>query len=170
MSKTGEKDGRRNLVAVYAGSFDPMTNGHRDIVERAIKVFDKVIFAVAQSSSKSPLFPVAERVELAKECLSDLGSTVEVVSFRGLLVEFVKSVNATVIIRGLRAVSDYEYESQMAVINRELAADIETVFLMTSKRSSFISSSIVKQVASVGGDISGLVPPSVTAALKRKFG
>jgi pantetheine-phosphate adenylyltransferase len=170
MSKTVQKNDQRNLVAVYAGTFDPMTNGHRDIVERAIKVFDKVIFAVAESSSKSPLFSASERVELAKECLSDLGDLIEVKSFRGLLVEFVKNLNAHVIIRGLRAVSDYEYESQMAVINRELNADIETVFLMTSKRSSFISSSIVKQVASVGGEISGLVPAPVATALKRKFG
>jgi len=156
-------------VAVYAGTFDPMTNGHRDIVERALKVFDKVVFAVAESSSKSPLFSPAERVSLAQECLSDLEDKIEVCSFRGLLVEFVKKQNATIIVRGLRAVSDYEYESQMAVINRELAADIETVFLMTSKRSSFISSSIVKQVASVGGDISGLVPGPVNLALKSKF-
>lgn len=171
MSKIAPKrEDREELIAVYAGTFDPMTNGHRDIMERAIKVFDKVIFAVAESSSKSPLFLASERVELAKECLSDLGSNIEVLSFKGLLVEFVKGLNASVIIRGLRAVSDYEYESQMAVINRELAADIETVFLMTSKRSSFISSSIVKQVASVGGDITGLVPEPVAAALKRKFG
>ena len=170
MTKIVARDDQGKLVAVYAGTFDPMTNGHRDIMERAIKVFDKVIFAVAESSSKSPLFPASERVELAKECLADLGSNIEVKSFKGLLVEFVKSVNASIIIRGLRAVSDYEYESQMAVINRELAADIETVFLMTSKRSSFISSSIVKQVASVGGDITGLVPGPVAAALKRKFG
>jgi pantetheine-phosphate adenylyltransferase len=159
----------KEKIAVYAGTFDPLTNGHKDIVERATKVFDKVVFAIAESPSKSPLFSVSERIDLAKSSLAELGPAVTVESFGGLLVEFVKKKNASVIIRGLRAVSDYEYEAQMAVINRELAADIETVFLMTSKRSSFISSSIVKQVALAGGDISGLVPEPIYQALKGKF-
>ena len=156
-------------LAVYAGTFDPLTNGHKDIVERATKVFSKVIVGVATSSSKNPLFSAEERIELAKQSLVDLNDFVEVESFSGLLVEFVKKKKANVIIRGLRAVSDYEYESQMAVINRELAPDIETVFLMTSKRSSFISSSIVRQVAAVGGDISGMVPEPVAKALGMKY-
>lgn len=155
--------------AVYAGTFDPITNGHRDVVERALKIFDEVIFAVAESPSKNTLFSSSERVKLAEASLQDLGSRIKVESFHGLLVDFVKSKNGSVIVRGLRAVSDYEYESQMAVINRELASEIETVFLMTSKRSSFISSSIVRQVAMVKGDISNMVPPAVNEALKLKF-
>jgi len=156
-------------IAVYAGTFDPLTNGHRDIVERALKVFSKVVVGIASSSSKNPLFSVEERMNLARESLADLKDSITVESFGGLLVEFVKKKNSHIIIRGLRAVSDYEYESQMAVINRELSPDIETVFLMTSKRSSFISSSIVRQVAAVGGNISGLVPEPVAKALKAKY-
>lgn len=156
-------------VAVYAGTFDPITNGHRDIVERALRVFDRVYFAVAESPSKYPLFPIDERVTLAKASLLDLASKVEVVSFSGLLVEFAKKIGASVIIRGLRAVSDYEYESQMAVINRQLEPEIETVFLMTSKSSSFISSSIVRQVAMVSGDVSSMVPEPVNTALVARF-
>jgi pantetheine-phosphate adenylyltransferase len=156
-------------IAVYAGTFDPITNGHRDVVERAVKIFGKVFFAVAESPSKNPLFTVGEREELAKLSLADLGGAVEVVSFSGLLVDLARKIGASVIVRGLRAVSDYEYESQMAVINRQLDPEIETVFLMTSKSSSFISSSIVRQVAMVNGDVSSMVPEPVNKALIHRF-
>lgn len=160
---------KKERIAVYAGTFDPITNGHRDVIERALNIFDKVIFAIAESPSKNTTFSLSERVELAVGSLRDLGKRVAVESFRGLLVEFVKSRGSDVILRGLRAVSDYEYESQLAVINRELDPDIETVFMMTSKKSSFISSSIVRQVAMVGGDVSNMVPETVVLALKSKY-
>ncbi len=156
-------------LAVYAGTFDPITNGHRDIVERALKIFDEVIFAVAESPSKNPIFSAPERVHLAQKSLADLGPRITVESFGGLLVDFVRAKRGTTIVRGLRAVSDYEFESQMAMVNRELANEIETVFLMTSKRSSFISSNIVRQIAMVRGDISSMVPPAVQEALKQRF-
>ena len=164
-----QKTGIKRDIAVYAGTFDPLTNGHKDIVERASTIFDKVIVGIAASTSKSPLFTLEERVELARKSLTELGEQVLVRPFPGLLVEFVRENKSNVIIRGLRAVSDYEYESQMAVINRELAPEIETVFLMTSKRSSFISSSIVRQIAAVGGDISSMVPTAVQEALQKRF-
>jgi len=156
-------------IAIYAGTFDPITNGHRDVVERALKIFDKVLFGIAESTSKNPSFSIPERVALAKAVFAENSDRVEVESFSGLLVDFVKKKEANVIVRGLRAVSDYEYESQMAILNRELAPEIETVFIMTSKRSSFISSSIVRQVASVGGDVSSMVPAQVNEALIARF-
>lgn len=156
-------------IAVYAGTFDPVTNGHTDIIERAVKVFDRLVVAVAESTPKTTLFSANERKELILEAMPELLDRIEVRTFKGLLVDFVREIGATVIVRGLRAVSDYEYEAQMAIINRQLAPTTETVFLMTSRRSSFISSSVVRQIAEHNGDLSSLVPPNVAAKLKDKF-
>lgn len=156
-------------LAVYAGTFDPITNGHRDIVERALKIFGRVIVAVVAAPTKNTLFSCEERIDLAKQAFADLGERVTVEAFPGLLVDFVRARNARVIVRGLRAVSDYEYEAQMAVINRQLNEEIETVFLMTSKHSSFVSSSIVRQVAGAGGDVSSMVPAVVSKRLQERF-
>lgn len=155
--------------AVYAGTFDPITFGHCDIAERALTLFDRVHVAVAENSAKGPLFTVKERLEMIREALAPLGDRIVVASFSSLLVEFVQSVGAQVIVRGLRAVSDYEYEAQMALINRTLASSIETVFLMTSDHCSFISASIVRDVAKYKGDVSSLVPKNVEDRLKQKF-
>ena len=151
---------------VYAGTFDPVTNGHMDIIERAAKVFPKVIVAVAHSTSKNTLFPTSERVRIAKEAVKGIDADIEVVQFDGLLVNFIRSIGARIIIRGLRAVSDYEYEAHMALTNRRLASDIETVYLMTSEDCSFISASTVREVARVGGDISHFVPTNVVAEMQ----
>ena len=155
--------------AVYAGTFDPLTNGHLEIAERALGLFERVIIAVAEKSSKTLLFSAAERVALIQEAVRPLGERVTVESFDGLLVTFVRSRGAGVIVRGLRAVSDYEYEQQMAIINRQLAEEIETVFFMTSKRSSFISASIVRQIAMHGGDVSALVPSHIADRLRSVY-
>lgn len=156
-------------VAVYAGTFDPITNGHKDIIERALKVFDRVIIAVAKASSKNTLFSVEERVELIKGATAEVSSKIEVSSFNGLLVDFIKQTESSVIIRGLRAVADYEYEAQMALVNRELLKEVETVFFVTSVHCSFISSSIVKDVAKNGGNLASLVPKNVDEKLKQTF-
>ena len=161
--------GGTSRVAVYAGTFDPITNGHRDIIERALRIFDSLIVAVTATSPKTLLFSVEERKELIRDAVGELGDRVEVDSFNGLLVDYVRSRGSDVIIRGLRAVSDYEYEAQMAIINRQLCGDIETVFLMTSKGSSFISSSIVRQIAKHGGDVSALVPKNVAERLQKHY-
>ncbi len=157
-------------TAVYAGSFDPFTNGHLDITRRAGRVFDRVIVAVANNPAKNNFFSVSEREEIIAECLKDENQAFEVTSFDGLLVDFCKQKKAGVIIRGLRAVSDYEYESQMAITNRQLDEDVETVFLMTSKDCSFISSSMVREISSFGGDVSALVPSCVLERLNKKQG
>ena len=157
------------VAAVYAGTFDPITNGHRDIIERALTIFDPLTVAVAESTTKDTVFTPAERKELIRGAIGDLSGNIVVESFEGLLVDYVRAKGARAIVRGLRAVSDYEYESQMAMINRELANEIETVFIMTSRRSSFISSSIVRQIARLRGDVSTLVPPNVAQALKDKY-
>lgn len=156
-------------TAVYAGTFDPFTNGHRDIVERASKLFKTVHVAIAESTSKQPLFDADERVELTTQALEDFGDKVVVEKFNGLLVNYVAATGADVIIRGLRAVSDYEYEYQIAAMNRELAPNIETVFLMASQQHSFINSTIVKEVARYGGDVSSLVPQNIGKRLKAAF-
>jgi pantetheine-phosphate adenylyltransferase len=151
-------------TAIYPGSFDPLTNGHVDVVERAARLFDSVVVAVARNSAKTPLFSVDERVEQLGAALAHCAN-VRVTAFEGLLVAFAERTGATALIRGLRAVSDFEYEFQMALMNRRLAPDIETVFLMTDADKSFVSSSMVKEVARLGGDIRGLVPEVVEAAM-----
>ncbi len=155
--------------AVYPGTFDPITNGHIDMVVRATKMFEKVIVAVADNTGKQPLFTLDERVELASRVLSELPG-VEVIGFNTLLVDFARKHNASVILRGLRAVSDYEYEFQLAGMNRNLAPDIETVFLTTAENYAFLSSSLVKEVARLGGDVSRFLPQQVIAEIKKKLG
>lgn len=155
-------------IAVCPGSFDPVTMGHLDIITRGAKVFDTVIVAVLNNQSKKPLFSVAERVELLKEVTKDLPN-VEIDSFNGLLIDYAKRVNASTIIRGLRAVSDFEYEMQVASINRKLDHDVETFFMMTNNQYSYLSSSIVKEIAKYHAPVSDLVPVSVEEALRKKF-
>lgn len=153
--------------AIIPGSFDPLTNGHVDLVQRGLKIFDEIVVAVLVNAAKTPLFTIEERLEIIRACLES--DRVTVVSFTGLLVDFAKKMDANVIIRGLRAVSDFEYECQMAMMNRELASDIETVFLMPQACYSFLSSRVVKEVARLSGDVSRLVPDVVLGALKEKF-
>ncbi len=161
----------RPSFAVFPGSFDPLTNGHLDIITRASRVFDRVVVAVLSNPQKQTLFSCQDRVKLIEQVVKEGLQQVEVASFDGLLIDFAKKLGATVLIRGLRAVSDYEYELQMALMNRQLSNnDIETVFLVTREKNSYISSSVVKQVASFGGDVSSLVPPVVDQALKRRYG
>lgn len=155
-------------IAVCSGSFDPVTLGHIDIIKRGSAVFDKVIVGVLNNINKQPLFTVEERLEMLKESTKDLNN-VTIDSFDGLLIDYMKKVNANVILRGLRAVSDFEYEMQIASMNRKLDNSIETFFIMTNNEYSFLSSSIVKEVAKYKGNISGLVPPVVEEALKQKF-
>jgi pantetheine-phosphate adenylyltransferase len=155
-------------IAVCPGSFDPITYGHLDIIQRGAKVFDEVYVCVLNNSSKKPLFTVDERVQLIEEVTKPIPN-VKVDTFQGLLVDYAKSVNANAIIRGLRAVSDFEYEMQITSVNRVLNEDIETFFVMTNNQYSFLSSSIVKEVAKYNGNISELVPKPVEEALKRKF-
>jgi pantetheine-phosphate adenylyltransferase len=155
-------------IAVCPGSFDPITYGHLDIIKRGAKVFDQLYVVVLNNSSKNPLFSVEERIELIKKVTSDIPN-VTVDSFQGLLVDYAKSVKASAIIRGLRAVSDFEYEMQITSMNRVLNDDIETFFVMTNNQYSFLSSSIVKEVAKYYGNVSELVPEIVESALKQKF-
>jgi pantetheine-phosphate adenylyltransferase len=155
-------------TVVYPGTFDPITIGHIDLVERACRLFDKVIVAVASSQRKNPLFPLEQRVQLAKDTLSHL-SNIEVVGFDILLVDFVRQQKAQAVLRGLRAVSDFEYEFQLANMNRALAPDMESIFLTPAEQLSFISSSIVREIASLGGDVSKFVAPQVEEALKIRF-
>ena len=153
-------------IAVYPGSFDPVTNGHLDIIKRASKIFEKVYVAILTNSSKSPMFSVEERMEMIRQSVKAKGLTnVEVCSFNGLLVDFVADKNANVIIKGLRAVSDFEYEFQMALMNHKLLKDVETLFMMTSNKYSYLSSSIVKEVARYGGNLDGLVPEELIAPI-----
>jgi pantetheine-phosphate adenylyltransferase len=154
---------------VYPGTFDPITNGHKDLVERAARMFSHVIVSVAVSQKKGPLFTVDERVDLARQVLGHLPN-VEVVGFNKLLAHFVQDQKAHVVLRGLRAVSDFEYEFQLANMNRQLMPDIETVFLTPSEHLSFISSSLVREIALLGGDVSKFVPPEVLEAFRQKLG
>ena len=156
------------VTAVYPGSFDPVTFGHIDIIERASLLCDRLIVGVLNNSSKSPLFSVEERTSLIKKAVGHL-SNVEVKSFSGLTVDFLRQENATVIVRGLRAVTDFEYELQLSQTNRKLAPDIDTIFLTTNLQYAYLSSSIVKEVASYGGDISEFVPPFVAEEIKNKI-
>jgi len=155
-------------IAVYPGSFDPVTYGHLDIIERALKVFDGVVVAVARNSEKNALFTVPERIQLLREILADRPQA-KVETFEGLLVDYVRERQATVIIRGLRAVSDFEFEFQLAQMNRSITKEVETLFMMTSVPYSYLSSSIVKEVSFLNGPIDKLVPPVVKAALDAKF-
>ncbi|MDY7232956.1 pantetheine-phosphate adenylyltransferase [Hyalangium rubrum] len=154
-------------VAIYPGSFDPLTNGHLSIIQRGLQMFDRLIVAIAVNPKKTPLFSLEERRELIRGACQD--DRVEVDSFQGLLVEYAKQRQVGVLLRGLRAVSDFEYEFQLANMNRKLAPGIETVFMMTGEDYFYISSQLVREVASLGGDVAGLVPPNVYAGLKAKF-
>ncbi|MDO8588540.1 MAG: pantetheine-phosphate adenylyltransferase [Armatimonadota bacterium] len=156
------------MIAVYPGSFDPMTNGHLDLIERAASVFDEVIVAIAPNVGKEPLFTVEERREMLSEVCRGLRN-VSVDSFDGLLVSYVQKKNARVIVKGLRAVSDFQYEFEMALTNRRLAPSVETVFLMTSADYSYLSSSLVKEIAALGGSVQGLAPESVEEKLKQRL-
>ena len=158
-------------IAIYPGSFDPVTNGHLDIIRRASGIFDKVIVAVSINHQKKPLFSVEERVEITKRVIAENTDikNVEVDTFIGLLADYADRKGAGVIIKGLRAVSDFEYEFQMALMNKKLSNHIETLFMMTSQEYSYLSSSIVKEVGKLGGDLNGLVPESVIKELKLKL-
>jgi pantetheine-phosphate adenylyltransferase len=162
-------DMSRQAVAVYPGTFDPVTHGHTDLVTRAAHVFENVIVAIADSPQKTPLFSLAERIQMTSGELKALDN-VEVVGFKSLLIDFVRETGAGVIIRGLRAVSDFEYEFQLASMNRHLAEDIETMFLTPDEDYGFISSSLVKEVARLGGNVSDFVGGEVQAALRARFG
>lgn len=155
-------------TAICPGTFDPFTNGHLDIVKRSLRIFDRVIVAVATNPKKTPLFSVNERIALIRESISGIQG-VEVDSFDGLLVDYVNSREGSAVVRGLRAVSDFEYEMQMALMNRRLYPEIETVFMMPSEEYTFLTSTVIKEVASFGGDVNGLVPGCVEKALKEKF-
>jgi pantetheine-phosphate adenylyltransferase len=155
-------------TAIYPGSFDPVTNGHLDVVQRAAKLFDRVVVAVAKNDGKHPLFTLNERLALVKKSTAHL-SNVEADSFDGLLVEYVVSRRAQAIVRGLRAISDFEFEFQLALMNRKLNENIETIFMMPKDTYTFLSSRIVKEIARLGGDVSSFVPAPVQTALGRKF-
>ena len=154
---------------VCPGTFDPITNGHLDVVARALQMFDEVVLAIAADSTKKPLFSLEERKTLAEASLGALAGKVRIVAFQGLLVDFVKAQGAQAILRGLRAVSDFEFEFQMALMNRKLDDKIETIFLMPKDSYTYLSSTIIKEVGRLGGDISSFVPPVVEAAMRRKF-
>ena len=154
-------------LAVYPGTFDPITNGHADILRRSLGIFDRVVIALSENVRKAPLFSIEERKQMIIEAL-DRDGRVEVDAFTGLLVDYCKRRGATVVIRGLRALADFEYEFQLAHMNRHLAREVETMFLMTSEESFYVSSTLVKEVALMGGDVSRMVPPAVVAALDRK--
>ena len=155
-------------VAIYPGTFDPITRGHEDLVRRASTLFDKLILAIAESPSKKPRFPLVDRVEMAQEILGDL-KNVEIVGFNSLLMNFVHEKGAKVVVRGLRAVSDFEYEFQMAGMNRSLYPDVETVFLTPDENYMFISATMVREIATLGGDVSKFVHPLVVERLKLKL-
>lgn len=154
---------------VYPGTFDPVTNGHSDLIARASRLFDQVVVAVARDSAKQPTFGIEERVELVQSVCGQMPN-VKVMPFSGLLVDFARSARVHVIMRGLRAVSDFEYEFQLAGMNRRMAPEIETLFLTPAEQYAYISSSLVKQIARLGGDVSAFVPETVHAALQKRFG
>ena len=155
-------------TAVYPGSFDPLTNGHLDIIRRGVRLFDRFLVAVLENEGKSPLFSVAERKELIARCTGGMPA-VEVHSFSGLLIDFMRDVNANVVVRGIRAVSDYEYELQMALMNRDLSPNVETIFMLPAVEYTYVSSRLVKEVFRLGGDVARLVPPPVLESLKARL-
>jgi pantetheine-phosphate adenylyltransferase len=155
-------------TAIYPGTFDPLTNGHLDIVQRAAKLFDRVVMAVAKNEDKHPLFTLDERLALVKQAVRNLPG-IETDAFDGLLIKYVASRKAQAIVRGLRAVSDFEFEFQLALMNRKLNKNIEAIFMMPKDTYTFLSSRTVKEIARLGGDVSGFVPPHVRIALKKKF-
>ncbi len=154
--------------AVYPGSFDPVTNGHIDLIQRSAALFDKVIVAILRNTEKTPLFTVEERIEMLEDSTRGL-KNVSVTSFEGLLVDYAERIGVSVIVRGIRAVSDYEYELQMALMNRRLSNRIETVFMLPAESYSFLSSKLVKEIAGLGGAITGFVPPDVERRVRQKF-
>ena len=157
----------KSIVAIYPGSFDPVTNGHLDLIARGARIFDRLVVAVLQNLDKAPLFSARERAEMLREVTRDWPN-VEVDLFEGLLVDYVRRRNAQVILRGIRAISDYEYEFQMALMNRRLEPDVETVFMMPAEQYIYLSSRLVREIAQLGGPIEGLVPPLVVERLKSK--
>lgn len=156
-------------IAVIPGSFDPLTNGHVDIITRALAIFDRVIVGVVSNPAKEALFSAEERMALVRGHFASAAGRLEVGSFSGLLVDYLRQVGTSVVIRGLRAISDFDYEAQMALVNKRLCPAVETLFLVAREENSYISSSLVKQIAPLGGDVSKLVPPVVEQALRRKF-
>ena len=156
-------------IALFPGSFDPLTHGHTDIIRRALSIFDKVIVSVLSNPDKDTLFSVKERMQIIADEFKQFGNAVEIASFSGLLVDFAAARGARILVRGLRAVSDYDYEAQMALMNRSLNSDIETLFLVAREENSYISSTLVKQVASMGADVSRYVSPAVAKVLKKKL-
>lgn len=159
---------RSSKIAIYPGTFDPVTYGHIDLIKRAANIFDKVIVAVAHNKSKGVLFSVAQRVDMLKDAVRDIDN-VEIDSFGGLVIDYVKSRGSRVMIRGLRMLSDFEYEFQMALTNRKLAGDIETIFMMPHEDYSYISSKLIKEAASLGADVGNFIPQKTQVALKKKL-
>jgi pantetheine-phosphate adenylyltransferase len=155
-------------LAIYPGSFDPPTNGHLDLIQRGSKIFDELVVAILRNSEKTPMFSVAERLEMLRELLAGL-SNVRIDTFDGLMVEYAKSMGASCVLRGIRAVSDYEYELQMALMNRKIAPTLETVFMMPADKYSYVSSRLVREVAQLGGPVKGLVPEAVEQKLREKL-
>lgn len=158
------------IKAIYPGSFDPITNGHLDIIYRASKIFDKIIVVIAENSKKKSLFSTDEKMDMILNVINKELHNIEVQSFRGLLIDCVRTNKANIILRGMRAISDFEYETQFALINKKMAPEIETVFMVTSTKFSYLNSSIVKEIASLNGCIRELVPPYVEKKLKNKYG
>lgn len=158
----------KNVIAIYPGTFDPLTNGHLDLIHRGSKIFDQLIVAILRNSEKTPLFSLEERIGMLKECTADLPS-VRVDTFEGLLVDYAAQQKASAVLRGIRAVSDYEYELQMALMNRKLDSRIETIFMMPAEAYSYLSSRLVREIAQLGGSVTGLVPEMVEDRLRRKI-
>ena len=158
------------IKAIYPGSFDPITNGHLDIIYRASKIFDKIIVVIAENAKKKSLFSTEEKMDMILNVIDKSLQNIEIQSFRGLLIDCVRSNKANIILRGMRAISDFEYESQFALINKKMAPEVETVFMVTSTKFSYLNSSIVKEIASLDGCIKELVPPYVVKKLKTKYG
>jgi pantetheine-phosphate adenylyltransferase len=167
MSGNGKNHTMKTSVAIYPGSFDPVTNGHLDLIERGQKMFDRLIVAVLKNLEKEPLFTVAERVDMLRE-VTHRWDSVEIDVFEGLLVDYARKRNAGVILRGIRAISDYEYELQMALMNRKLEPGLETVFMLPAESYSYLSSKVVREIAQLGGPLTGLVPPVVEQRLRSK--